>query len=253
MFRPRLIPVLLIDDGILVKTKKFKSGVYIGDPINAVKIFNDLRADELIFLDISASKNKKTIPLDLIETVGEESNMPFSVGGGIRTIEDIKKIINSGAERVVLSSVACENPKFIKEASDYFGSSTIAVCLDIKKDFFGNYSIYYKNGKLKLNSPYLDFITKLEALGAGEIVIQSISNDGMMLGYDLNLLNKISSILSIPLVALGGAGTMSDFKDVYKNGFVNGIAAGSMFVFHGKDDGVLINYPSKKEIINLFK
>ncbi len=253
MFRPRLIPVLLIEDGMLVKTKKFKSGVYVGDPINAVRIFNDLQADELIFLDISASKNKKTISLELIETVGEESNMPFSVGGGIRTIEDIKKIINSGAERVVLSSAACENPQFIKEASDYFGSSTIAVCLDIKKDFFGNYSIYYENGKKKLNFPYFDFISELETMGVGEIIIQSILNDGMMQGYDLNLLNKISTMLSVPLVALGGAGCMNDFENVYKKSFVNGVAAGSMFVFHGKDDGVLINYPSKKEIINLFK
>ena len=133
MLRPRIIPCLLLQDNGLVKTVNFKNPKYVGDPINAVRIFNDLQADELIFLDISASKNKKTISLELIETVGEESNMPFSVGGGIRTIEDIKKIINSGAERVVLSSAACENPQFIKEASDYFGSSTIAVCLDIKK------------------------------------------------------------------------------------------------------------------------
>ncbi len=189
----------------------------------------------------------------MIEAVGEEANMPFSVGGGIRTISEIKKIINKGAERVVLGSIACETPNFVKEASDYFGSSTISVCLDIKKDIFGKYSIYYKNGKNKLNCNYLDFILEIESLGAGEIIIQSILNDGMKDGYDLNLINKVSCKLSIPLVALGGAGSMDDFKNVYKKSFVNGIAAGSKFVFHGKNDGVLINYPSKKEISDLFK
>ena len=252
MFRPRLIPVLLIKDGALIKTKKFKSSVYIGDPINAVKIFNELKADELIFLDISATKEKRLISLDLISAVGEEANMPFAVGGGIATIEDIRKIINIGAERVVLGSAVVQNPRFIKESTDYFGSSTISVCIDVKKNFFGKHFVYYKNGSIASKYNPRNFAVIVEECGAGEIILQSISNDGMRCGYDIDLLRSVSEVLSIPIVALGGAGSIEDFKTVYQKGYVNGIAAGSEFVFHGDKEGVLINYPKKEDIINLF-
>jgi imidazole glycerol-phosphate synthase subunit HisF len=247
MFRPRIIPALLLKGDGLVKTKKFSNDRYIGDPINAVKIFNDLVADELIFLDILASKEKRTISLDFVKKVGEEANMPFAVGGGIRTISDIRSIINAGAEKVILNTSALTNSEFVKEASDYFGSSTIVVCIDVKENFFGKKKVRSHSGrKHQLCNP-IDFAKEVEDMGAGEIVIQSIDRDGMMKGYDLDLLRDISSAVTIPIVALGGAGNIEDLKSAVVVSNCTAVAAGSMFVYHGARNGVLINYLNKKQ------
>jgi cyclase len=248
MFRPRVIPVLLLKDLALVKSIGFKNFKYIGDPINAVKIFNDLKADELVFLDITASKEKRLISLDFVKDVGEEANMPFAVGGGIRSIEDIRKIISAGAEKVVINSYAAENPDFIKEASDTFGSSTIVVCIDVKKKLFGGLQTWTLNGSKSTKFSPIDFAKLMQEKGAGEIIIQSIERDGTMEGYDLELIKSISESVSIPVVALGGAGKLIHLEEGYQKGFANGLAAGSLFVYHGSKRGVLINYPGKKEI-----
>lgn len=247
MFRPRIIPVLLLKNLALVKSVQFKKHKYIGDPINAVRIFNDLKADELIFLDIAASLNNKLISLKLVENVGEEANMPFAVGGGIKSIEDIRKVISAGAEKVVINSYAVENPDFIREAADVFGSSTIVVCIDVKKKFFGGKRVWVLSGTKSTGYTALEFARLMEKNGAGEVIIQSIEKDGMMEGYDVELTKLISTSINIPVVALGGAGTLADLSEVYENGYANALAAGSLFVYHNKNRGVLINYPAKNE------
>lgn len=253
MFRPRVIPVLLLKDKGLVKSVKFRNYQYIGDPINAVKLFNDLNADELIFLDITATREKRCISTEFIKKVGEEANMPFAAGGGISTLEDIKNIILAGAERVVINSAAAINPEFIRRASESFGSSTICVCMDVRKNIFGKACTWIINGRKKTGYSYVDFALLMEEKGAGEIIIQSFDKDGTMDGYDINIIRTISEKISIPVVALGGAGNLDDLKEGYLNGNASGLAAGSMFVFHGPRKGVLINYPTREEINDLFK
>ena len=252
MFRPRIIPVLLLRNKGLVKSIKFGNHRYIGDPINAVRIFNDLKADELVFLDILASKEKRTISLDFIKDVGEEANMPFAVGGGINDIKFIKNILAAGAEKVILNTIAAKNPEFVKQASDAFGSSTIVVCIDVKKKFLGKEQIWIYGGSKSIGMSPVEFSQLMEEKGAGEIIIQSIERDGTMSGYDLQLIRKISEAVSIPVVALGGAGNLRHLQQAFTESYANGLAAGSMFVYHGARNGILINYPENKEILNLF-
>jgi cyclase len=253
MYRPRVIPVLLLQNKGLVKSIKFKNHRYIGDPINAVRIFNDLKADELAFIDILATKEKRTISIDFIKNVGEEANMPFSVGGGIRSIEDIRKIIEAGAEKVILNSIAGEDPAFITKAANAFGSSTITVCIDTKKDLFGIEKVWIKAGTKSINSNPFEYARQMEERGAGEIIIQSIDKDGTMSGYDVNMVKKIAESVTIPVVSLGGAGKWADLIEINAQVSLNGIAAGSLFVYHGERHAVLVNYPGTEEILQLFK
>jgi len=248
MFRPRIIPVLLLNNLTLVKSVGFKKYKYIGDPINAVRIFNDSKADELVFLDINATKENRLIPLSFVKDVGEEANMPFAVGGGIKTIEQIIQIINAGAEKVVINSAAAINPHFIKEASEYFGTSTIVVCIDVKKGLFGEKDVRINAGMKNTKQNPVEYAKLMEQMGAGELIIQSIDNDGKMQGYDIELIKQISEAVTIPVVALGGAANIEHLKQGYTQGFANGLAAGSMFVYHGSMKGVLINYPEKSEL-----
>ena len=253
MFRPRVIPILLLKGKGLVKSVKFKNHRYIGDPINAVRIFNDFKADELVFLDIIASIEKRTISLDFVRNVGDEANMPFSVGGGIRSIRNIRDIINCGAEKVILNTYAVENPDFIKKASEEFGSTTIVISMDVKNKIFGRRCLKIVDGTKSTVLDPVVFARKMEKFGAGEIIINSIDNDGVMKGYDLDLIGKVKDKLNIPMTVLGGAGALKDIgKAIEKFGII-GCAAGSLFVFKGKYKAVLINYPSqekKNSIIN---
>lgn len=248
MFRPRIIPVLLLNDNYLVKSKRFKDYRYIGDPINAVRIFNELMADELVFLDIAATKNNRVISLDLIKDIGEEANMPFCVGGGIHELSRIREIISAGAEKVIIGSYAIVNPGFIKEAADEFGSSTITVCIDVKKKMFGKEQAWSANGSKASGFDPLEFAQLMEENGAGEIIVQSIENDGEMKGYDLPLISRIAEQVKIPVIALGGAGSVNDLKKAYQEANATGLAAGSLFVYYGPNKGVLINYPENEEI-----
>jgi cyclase len=252
MYRPRIIPVLLLRNNVLYKSVKFKKYKYIGDPVNAVKLFNELKADELIFLDINASREKRTIPVSLVKDIGEEANMPFTVGGGIRTIGHIREIINAGAEKVIINRYAMENPGFVREAANAFGSATICVCMDVKRNFFGKKHLRKNSGeKFKRYSP-VGFAKMMENAGAGEIMIQSVDKDGTMKGYDIELLQEISSAVTIPVVAMGGAGNLKHMKEAYEVINLNGLAAGSFFIYHDENKGVLINYPEKNEINNVF-
>lgn len=248
MYRPRIIPVLLLKGNILVKSEQFKKHNYIGDPINAVRIYNDLKADEIVFLDIEASAKNKLISLDFVKDVGEEANMPFGVGGGIKTLEDIEKIIQAGAERVIINSASI-NFDFIKKACNHFGSSTIAVCIDVRKKRFSGVKTFIKNGTKSTKLSPVEMAKKMESLGVGEIILQSIDRDGTMKGYDISLIKEVAQNVSIPVVALGGASTDNDLIEAYDKGYANGLAAGSKFVYQGENKGVLINYVNKNEII----
>lgn len=245
MLRPRIIPVLLLRNNVLVKTIAFKNEQYIGDPINAVHIFNDLKADELVFLDIDATSENRSIDTAFVQQVGEEADMPFAVGGGIRTIEDIRRIIAAGAEKVVLGTAAVSDPELVKRASEAFGSSTISVCIDVKKKFLGGSVVWTHGGKKSTSLSPVSFAKQMEASGAGELIIQSIEKDGSMSGYDIDLIRSISEAVTIPVVALGGAGSLDDLRSAWKQGYANGLAAGSLFVYQSARRGVLINYPEK--------
>lgn len=249
MYRPRVIPVLLLRNQVLVKSKRFGNETYIGDPINAVRIFNDSMADEIVVLDILATRENRCISLDFVRDLGEEANMPFAVGGGIRSIEQIRQIINAGAEKVIIGAYAAENPDFIREASDTFGSSTIVVCIDVKKKLLGGKEARIRNATKPVQWAPLDYAKLMEEKGAGEIILQSVDRDGEMNGYDLDLIKSVSDTVNIPVIALGGAGSLKDLKAGFVDGGALGLAAGSFFVFHGGSRGVLINYPDREELV----
>lgn len=249
---PRVIPVLLLNKGGIYKTVKFKNPVYIGDPLNAVKIFNDKEVDELIFLDINASGEKREPDYDYLASIAGECFMPLCYGGAISSIAQIKKLIFSGIEKVSINSFALSNPEFIREAADKFGSSTIVVSIDVTKNLFGKYQIHNKNKvKTKFSNP-IEMAEEMNKLGAGEILISSVDRDGMMNGFDTEIIKRISSAVDIPVVACGGAGNLTHFKSAIDSG-ASAIAAGSMFVFHGVHKAVLINYPTQTELQNSFK
>lgn len=242
------MPVLLLRGEALVKTRRFRQPVYIGDPINAVRIFNDLKADELVLLDIAASRQNRTVSVEFVRKVGEESNMPFAVGGGIRTIEDIRSLLGAGAEKVVLNTYAASNPDLVEQAAHAFGSSTIVVCVDVKKNLLGRARTWILGGTRSTGRSPEDFARLMEQKGAGEIILQAIHRDGMMDGYDIEMVRRIADSVNIPVVALGGAGSLEHLRQGRLEGHASGLAAGSMFVFHGPRRGVLINYPDRSEV-----
>ena len=253
MLRSRIIPCLLIHNKGLVKTVNFKDPKYVGDPINAVKIFNEKEVDELIVLDIDATKENRGPNLKMIKNLADECRMPFCYGGGITTVEQAKKIINFGAEKVALSYSALTNINLCQEIGDIIGNQSVVVVLDVKKKkIFGGYDIYTHNGTKKSNWKLNDFISKLEEIGIGEIVINSIDNDGVMRGYDLPLLESVREKCTIPITALGGAGSLEDIKKVISKFKTIGVAAGSLFVFKGKYRAVLISYPNRQERLPLY-
>jgi len=247
MFRPRVIPVLLLRGRALVKTRRFRDPTYIGDPVNAVRIFNELKADELVFLDVLASREGRTIPLDFVRRVGEEAAMPFAVGGGIGTVEEIRAVLGAGAEKVVLNTHAAADATFIRRAADAFGSSTIAVCMDVKRRF-GRLRTWTLGGTRPTGHAPEDFARLAEEMGAGELVVQSMARDGTLEGYDLELVARVSRAVTIPVVALGGAGSVEHLRQGWLEGHASGLAAGSLFVYQGKQRGVLINYPQRAEL-----
>jgi cyclase len=252
MFRPRIIPVLLLKGSGLVKTVRFSKPTYLGDPINAVRLFNDYKADELIFLDINASSAGRTISKDLVRKIGDEAYMPFSVGGGISDIEQIRELLSLGAEKVVINTSVPGNLTLIEQASKNFGSQSIVVSVDVRKRIFGSYEVMIKGGRERVNLALDQYIKEIEAAGAGELMINNIDRDGTMSGYDIGLVREVSGSIRIPVIACGGAGSLADMKNVYIEGGASACAAGSLFVFHGGRKGVLINYPSKKEILSTF-
>jgi cyclase len=252
VLRPRIIPCLLVHNKGLIKTVNFKDGKYVGDPINAVRIFNEKEVDELIVLDIDASVANRDPDYQMIKNLAAECRMPFCYGGGVKTVEQAVKIINLGAEKVALSSSVIENPLLIKDVAKAIGNQSVVVVLDAKKTgFLGKYELYTHNGKKKTGKTPTEVAKIAEEFGAGEIVINSIDNDGVMQGYDMSLIDKIRSSVSIPVTVLGGAGSLEDIRSIiHKHGII-GVAAGSLFVFKGVYKAVLINYPNWEEKHNL--
>ncbi len=253
MFRPRVIPVLLLQSNGLVKTVMFDNPKYIGDPINAVKIFNDFEADELVFLDIEATKQNRTISLDLVKDIAEESFMPFAVGGGINSIEIIRDLLKSGAEKVVLNDALFSNPELIIASSKIFGKQSIIASIDVKRNNFGEHEVYRNCGKTPTGLNVVELAKKASDLGAGEIIINSIDRDGTFEGYDIELINIISNAVPVPVVALGGAGELEDLQKVVELGGASAVAVGSLFSFVDSKRSVLINYPDPEELMELFK
>ncbi len=253
MLRPRIIPSLLFHDKGLVKTVNFKTPKYVGDPINAVRIFNEKMVDELAFFDIDATVLNHEPDYKLIEKLANQSRMPLCYGGGVKSVEQAQKIFSLGVEKIALSSAVIQTPNLVTQIANRVGSQSVIVVLDIKKKLLGGYEIYTHNGKKSTGINPIKFAKELEALGAGEIIINSIDQDGVMKGYDLNLIDKIAETISIPLTVLGGAGSLADIEKVIEKNGVIGVAAGSLFVFKGPYKAVLINYPNHEEKNNLFK
>lgn len=248
MLRPRIIPCLLIHNNGLVKTINFKSPSYIGDPINAVKIFNEKEVDELIVSDIDASIQSIEPNFDLIRKFAEESRMPICYSGGVKTVEHVSKIIKLGIEKVGISSGIFSDINLIKNASDLVGSQSIVAILDIKKNFFGNFSIYINNGTKEIKRDISEVISELHESGVGEIVINSINKDGTKTGYDFDLIDKFINEINTPLTILGGAGSFQDLKSAAIRYGILGLSAGSKFVYQGKYNAVLINFITREEI-----
>lgn len=252
MLIPRVIPCLLIKNSSLVKTIKFKKNNYIGDPINTIRIFNNCEVDELILLDITATKEKRKPNFELIKKIAGECFMPLTYGGGIKNIEDAKKIFHLGVEKIVICTYAVENPNFVQQISSIFGSQSIVISIDVKKedDKTKTYKVYTNGGGKTTKLDPIAFAVKMEKMKAGEILLNSIDKDGTMEGYDLDLIKKVSEAITVPLIACGGAGHIEDCVKAIKAG-ASAVAAGSIFVYHGLNRAVLINYPERNELENI--
>ena len=253
MLRPRIIPCLLLIDNALYKTTNFSNPKYIGDPLNAVKIFNDKKADELIILDIYATVEKREPNYKLIEKIANASRMPICYGGGIKNINQITKIISLGIEKISLGSAIFTNPNLINEAKNKIGSQSIVAVMDVKQtSLLGGKKVFINNGKKNTNLSPKEFAKKVTDFGAGEILINSIDKDGTLKNYDISLAKEIKYSTNIPISILGGAGSLEDIKMIIKAVGLIGCSAGSIFVFKGKYRAVLIQYPNKIEKENLF-
>lgn len=252
MFRPRVIPSLLLRNAGLVKTVKFKEPTYLGDPINIVKIFNDKEVDELLFLDITATLEQRKPPFELLAKITDECFMPFGYGGGIRSLDEVRQLLSMGVEKVAVNSVAVEDPAFVTAAADMVGSQSVVVSIDVKKNLLGKYQVYTHSGKVNTGLDPVKFAEKMQAAGAGEIFLNSIDRDGTMQGYDLDLVRRVSQAISIPLVACGGAKDLNDLVAVVEQSGAAAAAAGSMFVFQGRHRAVLISYPDPGELKRAF-
>lgn len=255
MLRPRIIPSLLVHKKGLIKTVQFGDNKYVGDPINAVKIFNEKEVDELIVLDIDATVEGREPDFEMIKNLAIECRMPFCYGGGVKTVAQAVKIVSLGVEKVAFSSAALDNPSLLIEVGKAIGVQSVVVVLDYKKKkslFGSSYEIFTHNGKKASGKKILDFVKELNNIGIGEIVINSIAHDGMMKGYDIEMAEEVRKVCDIPLTILGGAGSLSDIEALVNKFGIIGASAGSFFVFKGKYRAVLISYPSFEERKKLY-
>ena len=254
MLNPRIIPCLLVKNKGLVKTINFMNPKYVGDPLNAVKIFNEKGVDELIVIDIDATIEQREPDFKMIGNLAMECRMPLCYGGGVKNKEQALRIFELGVEKIAISSAVIENLGIVSEIAGIVGNQSVIVVLDVKKKRFSkNYELYTHNGKQKSGLNPVEIAKQVEALGCGEIVINSIDHDGMMAGYDSKIINAIRDVISIPITVLGGAGSLEDIGQMINQHGIIGVAAGSLFVFKGKYKAVLINYPNPKEKESLLK
>jgi cyclase len=251
MLKTRVMPCLLLKESKLVKTVKFENPDYVGDPINAVMIYNEKEVDELIFLDITATAGNKKPPFKIISEIATECFMPFTYGGGIDSIDDMTRIFSLGVEKIAINSFAVQEPSFITKAAELFGNQSIVSSIDVKKTG-GSYKVFTHSAKKNTGLDPVEWARTVERLGAGEILLTSIDRDGTMEGYDTELIRKVSEVVSIPIIACGGAGKIEDFAKAVEAG-ASAVAAGSLVVYHGTAKGVLINFPSRKSLEEILR
>jgi len=241
------MPCLLMSNGALVKTERFKNPTYVGDPVNAVRIFNQKEVDELVLLDIEATTHHRGIDYETLEKVVSECFMPICYGGGVNTLEDMRRLFSLGVEKISLGAAAFENPDLIRQASAEFGNQAIVVTLDVKKGMLGGYSVRTHQGKKDARVNPVEAARNMEKLGAGEILLNSIDRDGTWSGFDLKLIHDVTNAVGLPVIACGGAGSLQDVRSAVSEGGASAVAIGSMAVFQGKDLGVLIKFPTRKD------
>lgn len=247
MRRVRVIPVLLLDKGKLVKTVKFKKPNYIGDPVNAVKIFNDKEVDEIVLLDITATVENREPDYTKIEEICSEAFMPFAYGGGINSIEQVNRLFQLGIEKVILNSVLNSNIDLVRQISNQYGAQSVVASIDVKKNLFGRYSAYSHSGQEKVKLELKEYLKMVLEAGVGEVLLNSIERDGTYNGYDLELIEQLSKIAEVPLIACGGAKNIDSFVNAIQNG-ASAVSAGSLFVYRGNSKGILINYPNQTQM-----
>jgi imidazole glycerol-phosphate synthase subunit HisF len=252
MRRIRIIPVLLLENGRLVKTVRFKRPTYVGDPINTVKIFNDKEADELCILDISADRADRAPDFELLKSIASEAFMPVSYGGGLNSIDHVKQLFRMGVEKAIFNTAAFYDPELITESCRKFGSSSVVVSVDVKKDMFGRERVFVSNGKKNTGIDPITFSKMMEEYGVGELILHSIEKDGTYSGYDIKLVGSVTKSVSIPVIALGGASQISDFVSAVHEGNASAVAAGSFFIYQRPHQAVLITYPDEQLLMNDF-
>jgi cyclase len=253
MIATRVIPCLLLRGGGLVKTVRFSDPVYLGDPVNIIRIFNDKEVDELFLVDIMASRERRPPPYEMIARITSECFMPLGYGGGVRTLDEMREIFGLGVEKVSLNTQAVENSAFVRAAANRFGSQSIVVSIDAKRGMFGRYEVYTCGGRKRTGLDPVDAARQMELAGAGEILLNSIDRDGTLQGYDLDLIRRVASAVNIPVVACGGAGEVRHLKEAVEEGGATAAAAGSIFVFRGRHRAVLISYPTPGQLNELFE
>jgi cyclase len=249
---PRVIPTLLLRGNGLVKTREFRDPVYLGDPINVIRIFNDKEVDELVLLDIAATPEGRTPNFRIVSEIAGECFMPLGYGGGIRSLDDIEKLLSLGVEKVVVNSMALEQPEIVKAAAARFGTSTLVVSMDVKNRLLRGQRVVGRSAKVMTNWAPAEYACHVEELGAGELLLNSVDRDGNMQGYDLELIRSVADAVGIPVVAAGGAANVNDFRRAVIDAGASAAAAGSMFVFQGPHRAVLISFPSRGELERLF-
>ena len=252
MLATRVIPCLLLKGAGLVKTIRFKDPKYVGDPINAVKIFNEKEVDELIFLDITATREQREPPFAIIEQIASECFMPVAYGGAVTSVEQAARIIALGIEKIVINAAALRTPELVRRLSDRIGASSTVVGIDVKKDLFGRYRVYDHSRQKTIDSSPAEQATRMAAAGAGEIFLNDVTRDGTGAGFDLDLVRHVTSAVDVPVIVCGGAGGLEDLRLATTAG-ASAVAAGSLFVYMGKHRAVMINYPSYAVLQELFQ
>lgn len=248
MLKTRVIPALLLREDALVKTVKFNNPSYIGDPINTVRIFNELEVDELVFLDITATNEARQPNLKILAEIANECFMPLGYGGGLNNFETVQAIFQIGFEKVVLNSVMHENKNFVTRIAEHYGNQAVVASIDVKKNLFGKYEVWSHAGKKNTKKNPVEWAQELQELGAGEILLTSIDKEGTWSGFDTALVKRVTDSISVPVIAHGGAGNLDHIKDVVHNSKASAVALGSMVVFQQKGMGVLVNFPDQKKL-----
>ena len=248
MLKTRVIPCLQLIGDSLVKTVKFSNYGYIGDPVNTVRIFNELEVDELCFLDIRATVDGRSPALAILKQISDECFMPLSYGGGVKDFSVAKQILSIGFEKIVINTEAYKNPSLLTQLAEHFGAQAVIGSIDVKKNIWGKYQVFVNDGTEKTSLDPVEWAQKMQSLGAGEILLTSIDRDGTWMGFDVELTKKVAESVSIPVIANGGAGSIAHIREVVKNGHASAVSLGSMVVYQKKEMGVLVNFPDKVEL-----